>query len=177
YRKDYLNKSISGTTVVKNLSLIGIGVHLRASIAGFEMPLTFDYTTFGLVQITGTIAKMKSASNILISAAPGYAYSFDSEWADKVSVAVRFDFVQGVYAAAGAADYLDYNGYKSSANIFRIGATANFFVKEMKGIHSYAGITFLIQPERKIVGKSVAVPAGEYDYGFTTLMLSAGAEM
>lgn len=173
YRKDYFNRSVSGTTVVKNLSLIGIGVHLRASIAGFEMPLTFDYSTFGLVQSN----KMKSASNILISAAPGYAYSFDSEWADKVSIAVRFDFVQGVYALAGSTDYLNYDGYKSSANIFRIGATANFFVKEMKGVHSYAGITFLMQPERKIVGaKGVATPA-EYDYGFTTLMLSAGAEM
>ena len=173
YKKDYYNKG----AVPKNLSLIGIGVHLKVSIAGFEMPFTFDYSTFGLVQTSVAGPKMKSASNILISAAPGYAYSFDSEWADKVSVAVRFDFVQGVYAIAGAADYLNYDGYKSSANIFRIGATANFFVKEMKGVHSYAGITFLVQPERKIVGKSTVNPLGEYDYGFMTLMLSAGAEM
>lgn len=174
YRKDYFNKA---GLAPKNLSLIGIGVHLKASIAGFEMPLTFDYTTFGLVQTSTAGAKMKSASNILISAAPGYAYSFDSEWADKISLAVRFDFVQGVYALAGSADYLNYDGYKSSANVFRIGATANFFVKELKGVHSYAGITFLMQPERKIVGKSATNLTGEYDYGFMTLMLSAGAEM
>jgi len=53
--------------------------------------------------------------------------------------------------------------------IFRIGATANLFVKEIKGVSSYAGITFLIQPESEIV-------KGEKDYGFTSLMLSAGAE-
>lgn len=178
YRTDYFNEKIGTATAPtsKNLSLIGIGVHLRASIAGFEMPFTFDYTTFGLVQKLGNTGKMKSATNILISAAPGYAYSFDSEWADKISLAVRFDFVQGVYAIAGANDYLNYDGYKSSANIFRIGATANFFVKEMKGVHSYAGITFLVQPERKIVGAKGTTP-GQYDYGFMTLMLSAGAEM
>lgn len=174
YRKDYFNKA---GLAPKNLSLIGIGVHLRASIAGFEMPLTFDYTTFGLVQTTGAIAKMKSASNILLSAAPGYAYSFESEWADKISVAVRFDLVRGVYSIAGSADYLNFDGYKAEAAIFRIGATANFFVKEMKGVHSYAGITFLVQPERKIIGKSATNLTGEYDYGFMTLMLSAGAEM
>lgn len=173
YRKDYFNKTVNGTNVVKNLSLIGIGVHLRASIAGFEMPLTFDYTTFGMVQIN----KMKSANSILLSAAPGYAYSFDSEWADKIAVAVRFDLVKGVYAIQGASDYLNYDGYKMNAAVFRIGATANFFVKELKGVHSYAGITFLVQPESKIIGRSATNLTGEYDYGFMTLMLSAGAEM
>ena len=182
YRKDYFNKQ--GFTP-KELSFIGIGIHLRASIAGFEMPLTFDYNQFELIQETGQPAKpiaVKPANNILLSLAPGYAYSFDSEWADKIGLAIRFDLVKGVYTK-DVAHYLDYGtkagdykGFKSDSLIFRIGATLNFFAKDIKGVRSFAGVTFLMQPENKIVGKTAAINA-EMDYGFTTIMLSAGAEM
>ncbi|HQI06120.1 MAG TPA: hypothetical protein PL195_12745, partial [bacterium] len=158
------------------------------SVAGFEMPLTFDFNQMDMYQITSGVAKKKTGQNILLSLAPGYAYSFDSEWADKIGLAVRFDLVRGVYTKG--ARYLDYGitssttenasytGFKNDSVIFRIGATVNFFAKDIKGVRSFAGVTFLVQPEQKIVGaSSVKNIAGEYDYGFTTLMLSAGAEM
>jgi hypothetical protein len=132
--------------------------------------------------------KKKPAQNILLSLSPGYAYSFDSEWADKIGLAVRFDLVKGVYTkGAGYLDYgiltgttagASYTGFKQDSVIFRIGATLNFFAKDIKGVRSFAGLTFLIQPESKIVGASATKNIGsEMDYGFTTLMLSAGAEM
>ncbi|HDT11234.1 MAG TPA: hypothetical protein ENN58_00700, partial [bacterium] len=55
YRKDYFNEG----TGVKNLSLIGIGVHANVSIAGFEMPITFDYNSFGLIQSPDSTPKIK----------------------------------------------------------------------------------------------------------------------
>ncbi|HNW82740.1 MAG TPA: hypothetical protein PKG52_07610 [bacterium] len=171
HKMDYYFK-----TVAKKPTFTGIGLHLNVSpkIGNHEIsaPITFDYNLFGLIK--GGV-QQKSVNGILFSAAPGYAYCFDSEWADKIALAVRFDLVKGVYKN-GATDYLDYDKYSLDGVIFRIGATANFFVKEMKGVHSYAGVTFLIQPERKIVGSKGSTPS-EYDYGFTTLMLSAGAEM
>jgi len=173
----------------KNPTFIGIGVHLRASVAGFEMPVTFDFNQIDMYQITNKVAKKKPAQNMLLSLAPGYAYSFDSEWADKIGLAVRFDLVRGVYtkgaryldygkAASLESGFIDYEGFKKDSVIFRIGATVNFFAKDIKGVRSFAGITFLVQPESKIVGKSTSqMIASETDYGFTTLMLSAGAEM
>lgn len=182
----------------KNPTFIGIGVHLRASVAGFEMPLTFDFNQMDMYQITNKVAKKKPAQNILLSLAPGYAYSFDSEWADKIGLAVRFDLVRGVYtkgaryldygkAASLESGFIDYEGFKKDSVIFRIGATVNFFAKDIKGVRSFAGITFLVQPKSKIVGRTTVKDASgvatnnginsETDYGFTTLMLSAGAEM
>jgi len=199
YRTDYAvdkdwGNNKDGTPKVtsllsKNPTFIGIGVHLRASIAGFEMPVTFDFNQIDMYQITNKVAKKKPAQNMLLSLAPGYAYSFDSEWADKIGLAVRFDLVRGVYTKdaryltygksnTGGDDYINYEGFKSESVIFRIGATVNFFAKDIKGVRSFAGITFLVQPESKIVGKSTSqMIASETDYGFTTLMLSAGAEM
>ncbi len=187
YRTDYFNDA-AYTIKSKNATFIGFGVHLRASIAGFEMPLTFDFNQMDMYQKKTGVATKKVAQNMLLSLAPGYAYSFDSEWADKIGLAVRFDLVKGVYTKG--AKYLDYGiessdtagssytGFKSDSVIFRIGATLNFFAKDIKGVRSFAGVTFLVQPESKIVGASSTKNiAGEYDYGFTTLMLSAGAEM
>jgi hypothetical protein len=192
--KDWGNNKKDNTPNVtsllsKNPTFIGIGVHLRASVAGFEMPVTFDFNQIDMYQITNKVAKKKPAQNMLLSLAPGYAYSFDSEWADKIGLAVRFDLVRGVYTKGaryltygksntGGDDYINYEGFKSESVIFRIGATVNFFAKDIKGVRSFAGITFLVQPESKIVGKSTSqMIASETDYGFTTLMLSAGAEM
>lgn len=159
YRKEY------DSTVSKELPVIGIGLHANVSVKGFEMPVTFDFNQMSMLQN----GAKKSAQNILLSVAPGYAYSFKSDWADKVSLAVRFDLARGVYI--NNTDYLDYEKFKNDAMYFRIGVTANFFVKEIYGVGSYAGITFLVQPERKVVKAS-----SQIDYGFTTLMLSAGAE-
>jgi hypothetical protein len=166
YRKDYYNAN----GVVKELPFIGIGIHANVSVKGFEMPITFDFNQISMVQT----AALKKAQNILLSVAPGYAYSFKSEWADKIALAVRFDLARGVYITDNktALSYLDYTTFKNTGMYFRIGATVNFFVKEVYGVGSYAGITFLMQPESEVVGK----PAQQIDYGFTTLMLSAGAE-
>ncbi len=171
YRQDYYNKGGN----IKNLSLIGIGVHANASIAGFEMPVTFDFNNFGMIEEQPGV-KIKAAQNILLSLAPGYAFSFKSDWADKFALALRFDLVNGVYkSGATPANYQLFENYTNSGMIFRIGATANFFVKEFSGIGSYAGITFLMQPGNEIAKATPARPK-ENDYGFTTIMLSAGAQ-
>lgn len=175
YKQDYYNKT---GQPAKKLADIGFGVHMNVTpkFGSHEIlvPISFDYNQFQMVKIgTSTIAK--KANNILLSVAPGYAYCFDSEWADKIALAVRFDLVRGVYKA-GAANYLDYDKFSLSGMVVRLGVTANFFAKDIKGVHSFAGITFLVQPESKIVGKTAAHPS-EKDYGFMTLMLSAGAEM
>ncbi|HSW60497.1 MAG TPA: hypothetical protein VLJ60_06830 [bacterium] len=189
YRKDYFNDA-AYTVKLKNATFIGIGVHLRASVAGFEMPVTFDFNQMDMYQkTTAGTANRKPAQNMLLSLAPGYAYSFDSEWADKIGLALRFDLVRGVYTKgakyldygksnAGGADYISYEGFKKDSMVVRFGVTANFFAKDIKGVRSFAGVTFLMQPEAKIVGKSTSqMIAAEDDYGFTTIMLSAGAEM
>jgi hypothetical protein len=167
YRNDYFNE----TDGIKKLQNIGLGVHANVSIAGFEMPITFDYNSFGMIEISPGL-KIKAAQNILLSLAPGYAVSFDSEWADKLAIAVRFDLVNGVYkGGANSTNYFMFENYTNKGMFFRIGATANFFVKEVKGVGSFAGITFLMQPASEIV----KTPK-EIDYGYTTLMLSAGAQ-
>lgn len=167
YKKDYYS-STTGLGA-KELPFIGFGIHANVSVKGFEMPFTFDFNQMSMVSVAGLLAK-KTAQNILLSVAPGYAYSFKSDWADKVAVALRFDYVRGVYISN--SDYLDYATFKNSAQYMRIGVTANFFVKEVYGVGSYAGITFLMQPESKVVTASPS----QIDYGFMTLMLSAGAE-
>ena len=171
YKTDYSNN--------KNLSFLGIGFHANVSVKGFEMPISFDYNQMGLVKTLAAGVAAKTGTSILLSVAPGYAYSFKSDWADKVSVAVRFDYIQGIYVKLDAdgdgkyddENYLNYDSFKSASNYMRIGVTANFFAKEFSGVHSYAGITFLVQPERKVV----KTPS-QIDYGFLTLMFSAGAE-
>lgn len=168
YRKDYYNAG----GVAKELPFIGIGIHANVSVKGFEMPLTFDFNQISMVSTTTGVAK-KSAQNILLSLAPGYAYSFKSNWADKIALAVRFDLARGVYIAG--TDYQDYATFKNTGMYFRIGATLNFFVKEVYGVGSYAGITFLMQPESEVASKN-SITGQIIDYGFTTLMLSAGAE-
>ena len=162
YRKDYYNAN----GIAKELPFIGIGVHANVSVKGFEMPITFDFNQMSMVNTSGL---KKTAQSILLSVAPGYAYSFKSDWADKIAIAVRFDYSRGVYIAN--TDYLNIDTFKNSSQYMRIGATLNFFVKEVYGVHSYAGITFLTQPESKVVKTPSTI-----DYGFTTLMLSAGAE-
>lgn len=164
YRTDHFNNG----TVKKDLAYIGIGVHAQVAVKGFEMPISFDYTMFNLVNTT--TQKRKAATNMLLSLAPGYAYHFNHNWIDKVSVALRFDYIQGIFTNSAALNnYLETTSYKSSKGYMRIGVTSNFFTKELAGIRGMAGITFLMQPKTKIA-------TGEKDYGFMTLMISAGAE-
>ena len=170
YRTDFYSYP-AGTTdskgkTGKDVNLIGIGVHLKGGYAGFEMPVSFDYNMMKMVEGTAK----KSPAGMLLSLAPGYAYHFDHEWIDKVSIAVRFDFVKGVYLSKDG-DYLDYTNFKDASSYYRIGVTANFFTKELAGIRGMAGLTFLMQPEQKLT-KSGALK----DYGFTTVVLQAGAE-
>ncbi len=164
YRKDH--------HMAKDLDAVGIGVHLNVSAKGFEMPFTFDYNMMKMLK--GENAIRKSTTSLLISAAPGYAYHFNHEWIDKVGLALRYDLVQGVYLN-GAEHYLNWNNFKSNSMIMRIGVTANFFTKELAGVRGMAGLTFLMQPKSK-VDKSGTYDGKKYDYGFTTLVLQAGAE-
>lgn len=172
YRTDfyqYKDGADSNGKTGKNVDLIGIGVHLRGGYAGFEMPVTFDYNIMKMVKSSDKTLK-SNISGMLISAAPGYAYHFNHEWVDKVALALRFDFIKGVYLSKDG-DYLDYTNFKDASSYYRIGVTANFFTKELAGIRGMAGLTFLMQPEQKLT-KSGALK----DYGFTTVVLQAGAE-
>lgn len=174
YRTDFYSYP-AGTTdskgkTGKDVNLIGIGVHLKGGYAGFEMPVSFDYNMMKMVEGTAK----KSPAGMLLSLAPGYAYQFDHEWIDKVSIAVRFDFVKGVYLSKDG-DYLDYTNFKKASNYFRIGATANFFTKEFAGVRGMTGLTFLMQPKSKVDPKNVNKD-DKYNHGFTTIVLQAGAE-
>lgn len=164
YRNDYY----SG----KKLDHIGIGVHINVSAYGFEMPITFDYSMMKMVKDSST---RKNTTNMLLSLAPGYAYHFNHEWVDKVGIAFRYDLVQGVYLD-GAEDYLNWRNYRSNSMVMRIGITANFFTKELAGIRGMAGLTFLMQPESKVDKKDINGDGKTKDYGFTTIVLQAGAE-
>ena len=134
------------------------------------MPVTFDYNMMQMVKGTAR----KNVTGMLLSLAPGYAYHFNHDWIDKVALALRFDFVQGVYLNKEGG-YLDFDNYKKSSNYMRIGVTANFFTKELAGIRGMAGFTFLMQPESK-VRKATTDNLKTKDYGFTTIVLQAGAE-
>ncbi len=165
----------------KDVNLIGIGVHLKGGYAGFEMPVSFDYNMMKMVKMEKDPetkefvgAKKKSPSGMLLSLAPGYAYHFDHEWIDKVSIAVRFDFVKGVYLSKND-NYLDFDNFKKGSSYYRIGATANFFTKELAGVRGMAGLTFLMQPKSK-VDPDKANKDDKYNHGFTTIVLQAGAE-
>jgi hypothetical protein len=162
HRKDFYNS--------KKLDMTGIGVHLNVAAYGFEMPVTFDYNMMQMVKGTAR----KNVTGMLLSLAPGYAYHFNHDWIDKVALALRFDFVQGVYLNKEGG-YLDVDNYKKSSNYMRIGVTANFFTKELAGIRGMAGFTFLMQPESK-VRKATTDNLKTKDYGFTTIVLQAGAE-
>jgi len=156
----------------KKLSTIGIGVHLKAAVKGFEMPLTFDYNMNGMVNSAKNYGKA-TRNGMLLSLAPGYAYGLSRhvEWLDKVSIAFRYDLVMGIYASKETSDwfYLDAANFKKDKMYMRIGATANLFTKEFAGIRGMAGLTFLMQPKAKIA-------KGVYDHGFTTIVIQAGAE-
>ena len=173
FRKDYYQYE-NGVTddkgkTGKDLSLVGIGVHLKGGYAGFEMPVTFDYNIMKMANRT------KSTPGMLLSLAPGYAYHFKHEWVDKLALALRFDFVQGVYISKEGS-YLDYNNFRGKSNYMRIGLTLNFFTKELAGVRGMAGLTFLMQPESKVGSATVNDNGRTKDYGFTTVVLQAGAE-
>ena len=170
--KDYVKAAFAfqyrNDFYVKKLDMIGIGVHLNASVKGFEMPITFDYNMRKMMKGTAR----KNTASMLLSLAPGYAYHFNHEWIDKVGLALRYDFVMGIYTSNNQGEevsYLDYTYFKNKKNYMRIGVTANFFTKELAGVRGMAGITFLMQPDTKIT-------TSEKVYGFTTIALQAGAE-
>ena len=174
YRNDFSDvKKEDGATINKTVDLIGIGVHLKGAVAGFEMPVSFDYNMMKMVS-SNTGAK-KSTTGMLVSAAPGYAYHFNHEWIDKVSVAFRFDLAQGVYISK-EANYLNSINFRSNAMYMRFGVTANFFTKELAGIRAMTGFTFLMQPESKVGNNTYNEDGRKKDYGFMAFVLQAGAE-
>ena len=167
HRKDYYTSE----AVSKKLDMTGIGVHINVAVKGFEMPITFDYNMMQMVKGTAR----KNANGMLLSLAPGYAYHFNHDWIDQVALALRFDFVQGVYLSK-EGHYLDFNNFKKDSNYMRIGVTANFFTKELAGVRGMAGFTFLMQPESQVDKKDINGDGRKKDYGFTTIVLQAGAE-
>ena len=205
YRTDYYTYSNGETDSKgkkgKNLDLVGIGIHLKGGYAGFEMPVSFDYNMMKMVNDTEKpvkddtgnpvldengkpkttpIKSRKNVSGMLISLAPGYGYDLSKhvEWLDKVAVAVRFDFIKGVYLSKDSS-YLDYSNYKKDSSYMRIGATANLFTKEIAGVRGMAGLTFLMQPKSTVVKDDKSTTEKnekEEDHGFMTFVLQAGAE-
>lgn len=174
YRNDFSDvQKADGTPINKKVDFIGIGVHLKGAVAGFEMPVSFDYNMMNMV--SPLTMKKKGTTGMLVSLAPGYAYHFKHDWIDKVSVAVRFDLINGVYISKNA-NYLDSTNFRSQGMYYRIGATANFFTKELAGIRAMTGFTFLMQPESKVGNGTYNENGRKKDYGFMAFVLQAGAE-
>lgn len=174
YRKDFSDvQKADGTPINKNVNLIGFGVHLKGAVKGFEMPVSFDYNKMKMA--SSSDGNKHSTDGMLLSLAPGYAYHFKHDWIDKVSVAVRFDLVKGVYISKNA-NYLDSINFRSKGLIYRIGATANFFTKELAGFRGMTGLTFLMQPKSKVGTATYNENGRVHDYGFMAIVLQAGAE-
>ena len=176
YRQDFSNviKTSDGSPVNKEVDLIGFGVHLKGAVAGFEMPVSFDYNKMKMA--SSSDGNKHKTDGMLLSLAPGYAYHFKHDWIDKVSVAVRFDLVKGVYISK-YANYLDSINFRSKGLIYRIGATANFFTKELAGFRGMTGLTFIMQPKNKVGTADAYNEDGRvHDYGFMAIVLQAGAE-
>ena len=171
YRTDFYSSEVAGT---KSLSTTGFGVHLKVAAKGFEMPVSFDYNMMQMVKDQTSTAR-KNATGMLLSLAPGYAYHFNHDWVDKISIAFRYDLVYGVYLSREAS-YLEFNNYRSNSMYMRIGLTANFFTKEFAGVRGMAGLTFLMQPKNTVDKKDINKDGIKNDYGFTTVLLQAGAE-
>lgn len=180
YRSDFAK--VGATALPKTLPIIGGGIAAALDLYGFETKFSFDYSILSQLQFAANKYVSKSQGNMLLHLMPGYNINIDYSMIDKLQIALRFDLVSGSYLLTSATDgnflgceYLNYDKYKS-AIYFRIGTGINLFAKEFEGVSSYAGLTFMIQPESTVAKKSTTVPATVNNYGFMTLMLQAGAQ-
>lgn len=199
YRKDYYSKD----AVSKKLDALSVGVHLKGGYAGFEIPITYDFVSRDMYSATAKKNKANKAGH-LISVAPGYAYSFDHEWIDKVAVAVRFDFVRGVYiknqievGEEGNKTYNDknqdsdrdayveyddkneYPEYLNAAYFKKTGSYMRLGVTANFFTKELAGVRAMagftfIDQFKSEIYKKNGTKV--YDYGFMAFVLQAGAE-
>jgi len=181
YRTDY-NKDIS----TKQVPFIGFGLGAIFSYAGFETWLTFDYTMMSLIYESVSGAKKNgSVGGMNLSLMPAYNLSIDYGFIDKLQFGVRFDLDLGVYSRdAAGGNYLTwYTGtgtnktyfFKNDAMAMRFGFAINLFAKELESVKSFAGFSFMMQPQGQIVNKTGS-GSDIFNYGFYNVGLQGGAE-
>lgn len=181
YRTDY-----PGPDIKKQIPFIGFGLGAIFSYAGFETWLTFDYTMMGLLydSVSGK-KKNGSVGGMNLSLMPAYNLGIDYGFIDKLQFGIRFDLDLGVYNKdAGSGDYLTwYTGtgsaktyfFKPEAMAVRFGFAINLFAKELELVKSFAGLSFMMQPQSQIINKAGS-GSDVFNYGFYNFGLHAGAE-
>lgn len=186
YRTDYEG------TAKKSVPFIGFGLGTIFSYAGFETWLTVDYTMAQLLKPKnaaelGTLVN-GSTGGLSLSLMPAYNLTIDYEMIDKIQFGVRFDLNYGIYNKEAAdGNYLTwYTGsakFDTNATKFfvnnvaqmRFGVGINLFAKEIEGVHSFAGFTFMMQPQAQLVNPT-GTANDVYNYGFYSIGLNGGAE-
>jgi len=182
---------------------MSFGVAGKVDIKGFEAMLSFDYLSMNLVRRYTAVDQQKSpatkregntgsepASGMLFSVTPAYNLMLGVDPIEKMQIAVRFDYVKGVYnnndneipftGDGGIPDYLSHNIFSEDKSYMRIGAAVNIFAKEIENVRSVAGISLMMQPGVKVGGDKKQNIRSQYieleNPGFTVFMLTAGAE-
>lgn len=182
YRTDYEG------TAKKTVPFIGFGLGTIFSYAGFETWLTVDYTMAQLLKPKNSADPTLvngSTGGLSLSLMPAYNLTIDYEMIDKVQFGVRFDLNYGIYSLDAAnGNYLTWytgagaskvNYFKNDVAQMRFGIAINLFAKEFEGVHSFAGLTFMMQPQTQIV--NLTGTANDIsNYGFYTIGLNGGAE-
>jgi len=182
YRTDYEG------TAKKSVPFIGFGLGAIFSYAGFETWLTVDYTMAQLLKPKNSADPTLingSTGGLSLSLMPAYNLTIDYEMIDKLQFGVRFDLNYGIYSLdAASGNYLTWytgagttkvNYFKNDVAQMRFGIGINLFAKEFEGVHSFAGFTFMMQPQVQIVNLT-GTANDQYNYGFYSIGLNGGAE-
>ncbi len=174
YRKDYtVVYDAKGNPFKKNPVVMGGGLAAKLSVSGFETLFSFDSVSRNLVQGVN----LKAANGMLISLMPAYNIEINKDAMDKFQVAVRFDYVKGVYKP-GTADALAFDSFSADKSLMRVGFAGTLFAKEVEGVKSYFGLSYIMQPKAEVgPGKIGNPPTTVKDsMGFNAFMVTAGAE-
>ena len=166
------------TPVLKNTSLTGFGLAAKLQdIHGFNMTFSFDYNMIKLITDYGTInARLTSTSNMLIHMMPSYDIGIGKPWLDALQISFRFDLIKGGYEyGTEMKDAYNFAYYTEKSMYMRIGLGVNWYVKEIKGVRSFAGFTFMMQPKSELK-KALHPNTYAWNDGFMAIMLTAGAE-
>jgi len=181
YRTDY-----PGPDIKKQVPFIGFGLGTIFSYTGFETWLTFDYTMMGLLydSVSGT-KKNGNVGAMNLSLMPAYNLGIDYGFIDKLQFGIRFDLNLGAYSKEAAnGNYLTWYTRSGSAKTYffkpeamavRFGFGINLFARELESVKSFAGLSFMMQPQSQIVNNPGS-GSDIFNYGFYNFGLQAGAE-
>ncbi len=164
YRNDY------DAIAKKDLLMSTYGIAAKVDYAGFKTLFTFDYNSFQLLKQSGTKYLAKSTTGMLLSVTPAYDIKIGYKMLDALQLAVRFDYIQGLYKV-GATDYLKFDTYSDDTTVMRLGVAANLFVAELSGVKSSFGITFLTQTKADF-----SLKTDKDNEGFSAFLITGSAE-